>query len=181
MATSGLLIAELGGAMHNERGFTLLEAVVVVGVIGLLTAVALPGMQEAMNRNRVITGSELVAAQLREARLAAITRNAPFRLRFNCPEAGAIRMLAVTGSSAIDSATDRCTLNQPNDGPVVYLPQSVRVTVGGGDTPPTLEISGRGQISAAGGTMPLNLAVRYGTFSRVISITATGRVRTPTT
>jgi prepilin-type N-terminal cleavage/methylation domain-containing protein len=167
--------------MRSERGFTLLELLVVTGVMGVLAAVAVPRMQEVMNRNRVITSSELVAGQLREARLAAISRNTPFRLRFDCPQAGSVRMLAVTGTAAIDNAADRCLLNQANDGPIIYLPNGVRLLNGNGDTPATLEISGRGQISAIGGGMPVSFSVRYGSISRVISITATGRVRTPTT
>jgi prepilin-type N-terminal cleavage/methylation domain-containing protein len=165
--------------MRSEQGFTLLELVVVTGVMGILVAVAVPAMQEVMNRNRVITASQLVAAQLREARLAAITRNTRFRLRFDCPDEGAIRMVAVTGTPAIDDAADRCTLNQANDGPVVYLAQGVRLLGGGGDAPPTLEISGRGQVSAIGAAMPLNFSVTYGPITRVISVTAAGRVRTP--
>jgi type IV fimbrial biogenesis protein FimT len=163
--------------MGNQRGFTLLELVAVVGVMGLVAAVAVPGFQVVLERNRVITSSELVAGTIREARLAAITRNSPFRVRFDCPAAGAVRMLAVTGDAGIDNATNRCETTQPNDGPAIYMPRGV---VFGDETPPTLEINGRGQISAVGGTMPQTLSVSYGEFARNLVITAAGRVRTPT-
>jgi prepilin-type N-terminal cleavage/methylation domain-containing protein len=175
-ASRGLLIAELDGVMRSDRGFTLMELVVVVGVAGVLAAVALPGMAEVMRRNRVITSTELVAATFREARLAAITRNSAFRVRLDCD--GAVRFVAVTGNAGIDNAEDRCGLNQPNDGPLLQLPEGVVFT---GDAPPVFEISGRGQVSiVGGGNMPRTLTVTYGSQYRDIVITAAGRIRTPT-
>lgn len=165
--------------MRDDAGFSLLELVVVVGLIGLLAAVALPNFRTVLERNRVITSSDLIAGQIREARLAAITRNTTFRVVFDCPTAGAVRMLAVTGTLAIDGAADRCTMNQPNDGPALYVQPDVMVTNANGDAPPSLVITGRGLISAVGGAMPLTLAVSYGTFTRNLVITAAGRVRTP--
>jgi prepilin-type N-terminal cleavage/methylation domain-containing protein len=164
--------------MRNQRGFTLMEVVVVMGVVGLLAAVALPGMQVAAERNKIFTSADLVAAQLREARLAAITRNARFRVRFDCPAPGAMRMLAVTGNAAIDNALDRCSTPQDNDGPAVYMAQEVSFGVGDG-VPPTLEFNGRGQVTAIGANMPQTISLTYGEISRNVIVTATGRVRTP--
>jgi hypothetical protein len=140
--------------------------------------VAIPAMNNAVARNRVFTGSELLAAQIREARLAAITRNRPFRIRFDCPTAGAVRMLEVTGDAAIDDSADRCSEAQPNDGPPLYLPAGVLFA---GTPPPVLEINGRGQVTLIGhGALPVNLQVSYGSFTRGVIVTATGRVRTIT-
>jgi Tfp pilus assembly protein FimT len=154
------------------------ELVVVAGVMGLLAAVAIPPMQAAVQRNKIITASELVGAQLRQARLSAITRNAAVRVRFDCPDPGAVRVLAVTGNASIDNAADRCSMSQPNDGPAVYAPPGVTF---GDATPPTLHVNARGQISTVGGGgLPLTIPVSYGDASRTITVTATGRLITPT-
>jgi Tfp pilus assembly protein FimT len=129
-------------------------------------------MNNAVQRNKVITSAELFAAQIREARLAAISRNRAFRVAYDCPTTGAVRMLEVTGDASVDDNADRCSLPQPNDGPPVQLADNVSV----GDAPPVLQINARGQISAIGGTMPQNFAVTYGTYSRSVVVTATGRV-----
>lgn len=163
--------------MSPRQGFSLLELIVIMGVVGVLAAIAVPAMIAAADRNKVITGAELVAAQVREARLAAVTRNTPFRVRFDCPEPGAIRMLAVTGNAAIDNAGDRCTSPQPGDGPAVYLPAGVSL---GGDTPPAIHVDGRGEVSTVGGgAMPMSIQVSYGESNRALTITATGRIATP--
>lgn len=164
--------------MRNHHGFSLTELVVIMGVAGILAAVTVPSMMAAVERNKIITGSELVAAQIREARLAAVTRNTPYRVRFDCPTQGAVRVLAVTGNPAIDDAGNRCTTQQATDGSTLYLPSGA----GFGDgTPPTLQVDGRGEITiVGGGILPARVSVFHGHSSRALTITAAGRVTIPT-
>ena len=160
--------------MGNDRGFTLIELLVTVGLIGVAAAVAIPSMNNALDRNKVITSAELLASQVREARLSAITHNRPFRVIFNCPAAGAFRMLEVTGNSAVDDAPDRCTTHLQNDGPPVYLPDNVNF---GGFDPKDLQISARGLVTGvAGGVLPFVYEISYAGYQRNVSLSAQGRV-----
>ncbi len=159
--------------MGNNRGFTLVELIVTAGLVGVAAAVAIPSMNNAVQRNKVITSAELLAGQVREARLAAISRNQIFRVVFDCPVPGAFRMLEVTGDASVDDDADRCTTHLANDGPPVYMGDGV--TFGDGDLSP-LEISRRGQISAIGGTVPLTYGITYGSHTRNVAITGAGRV-----
>ena len=85
-------------------------------------------------------------------------------------------MIAVTGTNAIDNAANRCELNQPNDGPPVYMPDQVVFGAA-----PIVEINARGQISlVGGGALPVNIGISYGSYTRSLTLTAAGRVRTPT-
>ena len=160
--------------MGNNRGFTLIELMVTTGVIGLAAAIAIPAMNNAVQRNKVITSAELLGSQVREARLAAISRNRAYRVRFACPAAGAFRMLEVTGNTAIDDAADRCATTLPNDGPPIYLPPNVGFSGAGAKD---LQVSARGQVSAVDGSgLPLTYGITYGSHSRNVSVNATGRV-----
>ncbi|MEZ5283739.1 MAG: GspH/FimT family pseudopilin [Vicinamibacterales bacterium] len=161
---------------RSARGFTYLELLVVVGIIGVAAAVSIPALNNAVERNRVISASELVAAQFREARLSAITRNRTFRLRFDCAD-GALRVLVVTGTPAVDNAADRCTTRQPEDGTPVYLPPSVSL---GEQPPPSLDVNGRGLVTAAGGNvLPQSISITNGAYTRTLVVSATGRISTP--
>ena len=160
--------------MGNNRGFTLVELLITAAIVGIASAMAIPAMNNAVQRNKVITSAELLGSQVREARLAAISRSRAFRVQFNCPAAGASRMLEVTGNTVIDDAADRCTTSRPNDGAPIYLPLEVNF---GGSTPRDMQVSARGQVSAiGGGAMPLVYALTHGSHTRTVTVTATGRV-----
>lgn len=66
----------------HERGFTLIELMVVVGIIGLTAAVALPSIAGYVRSNRIRTGQDLVASALQKARNMAIMRNTQMGVTF---------------------------------------------------------------------------------------------------
>lgn len=166
----GLPLAILMG-MRCNRGFTLIELMVVLGLAGVVTAVAIPVFIESSARNGVWTASELIGAQIRQARLKAISRNSRFRVRFDCPAAGNFRVLVVTGDPLIDDAVDRCGDTQLGDSGVMTMPTSV-----GFGNPPVLEVNGRGIYSAIGFAIPQTITVSYGARSRTLTVTATGQI-----
>ena len=161
--------------MRSERGFTLLEALVVIGIIGVLGAAALPVMFDSNNRNAVWTTSEQIGSQVRQARLMAITRNTAFQVRFNCPNAGNYRLLVVDGN--INDA-DRCTQYRSlpggaRDSGVMTVPANV--TFG---NPASLQVNGRGQYSIVGvGALPLTVSVAHSNgHTRTMTISITGQI-----
>lgn len=157
--------------MRSNRGFTLIELMIAMSVAGILAAVAVPVFVESSARNSVWTASELIGAQIRQARLKAISRNTRFRVRFDCPDIGTFRVLVVTGNALIDDAADRCTDTQEYDSGTFAMP----VAVGYGDVD-TLEVNGRGVYSSIGGAIPQVITVTYGARSRSLTVTATGQI-----
>ena len=149
----------------------MIELLIVLSMIGILSAIGLPVLMDSSNRNGVWTASEAIAAQIRQARLKAITRNTPFRVVFNCPANRQYRVLIVDGT--INDA-DRCQQTLQSDSGVFTLPTNVDF-----GAVPTLEVNGRGQYSLPGGgfVMPLAINVRYAnTHTRTFTVSITGQI-----
>jgi type IV fimbrial biogenesis protein FimT len=59
-------------ARHRTRGFTLIEAVIAIGVVALLTSLALPSFNDMMARARLRAAAEDLALGLGNARLESL-------------------------------------------------------------------------------------------------------------
>lgn len=130
------------GFDSNQRGFSLIELMLTLTVLGTLVAVGLPVMQDMSESMKLGESSRTVERELQTARLQAVSVNRVLRVRLNCPAAGYIRIIEVTGSPTIDNATDRCMttrfpfpppdtdlMTRPNfDGPVHVLPNGATVS-----------------------------------------------------
>ena len=67
---------------HRQQGFTLLELLLVVTIIGVMSAVSISGLRAASDRARVNEAATQLAADLQRARSAAqrYNQNASFKI-----------------------------------------------------------------------------------------------------
>ncbi len=169
----------------SARGFSLIELMLVVLILSIMAVIALPGTATAFRRYQLAAATREVAAQVRSARLRAVTANETMRVRFNCPAPGQMRVVQVVGTPAIDDAADRCSAAvypypdqdvavQPNhDGPVMVLRGGIRLA----GTTPDIDIAPTGRITTQTGGLPLTIVVTDTHETRSITITAAGQVR----
>jgi prepilin-type N-terminal cleavage/methylation domain-containing protein len=66
----------------TNRGFSLVEALVVVTLIGILTSAALPLSQNAVDRSRTAGAASFVASRLMLARIQAVKRSTFVAVQF---------------------------------------------------------------------------------------------------
>ena len=153
-------------------------------VVSAMAATTLPSTATAIRRYQLDSATREVAAQVRSARLRAVTTNEMIRVRFNCPVPGQLRIVQLVGTPAIDDAEDRCSATvypypdrdvavEPNhDGPVIVL----RGGIGLAESTPDIDIAPTGRITALVGGLPLTVVVSDPHEARNITITAAGRV-----
>ncbi len=63
--------------MRTEQGFTLVELLITVAVLGILTALAVPSFREMMDRNAVTTTANDLLSSILLARSEAVKREQP--------------------------------------------------------------------------------------------------------
>jgi type II secretion system protein H len=125
---------------RSEHGFTVVEMLMVVSMVGVLAAMALPVMRDVTATIRLNEAARMVEREMQDARLKAVNSNRVIRVKMNCPSAGFIRTVEVLGT-ADDTAANRCTtafpfpapdtdiMTRPNfDGPVRTLPAGAAVS-----------------------------------------------------
>jgi len=97
-------------ASGNRSGFTLLELVVVVALVGLLAVLVLPSYTHFASNQRMAATAQMLVADLRVARQEAVTRRATITVTFAaddgaCPQALGGSQRAPAPRSAIASYT----------------------------------------------------------------------------
>lgn len=70
-------------SFRNRRAFSLIELVIVLAIIGILAAMAVPHFADAAIRNRIDIAAKRIAADLELARKHAIHSSTPQTVTFN--------------------------------------------------------------------------------------------------
>ena len=151
----------------------MIELLITLGLIGVVSAISVPVFMESNSRSALWSGSEQIGASVRSARLKAISQNAAYRVTFNCPVANQLRTLIMTGDPDVDDAGGRCSQTLDGDSGIIKLPVGVAYDVA--DTT-SLEVTGRGIFTAAGGGIPLTITVTHGSATRTLTVSGTGQI-----
>lgn len=98
----------------DERGFTLLEALVALAILALAWLLAAPALPESLFRAELERSARALAAELREARARAVAEQREMVVRLDRPDAavrsvepGAVRFFPEGGATAASITLER--------------------------------------------------------------------------
>jgi type II secretory pathway pseudopilin PulG len=150
------------GAGTRTDGFSLVELLIVAGLVVVLAGVTVPSITAGMRLYSLISASQQVVSTIRSARQQAVGRNAILRVRFHHPAVGQYQVL-----DAADAAV----------GDVQFLPDGANFGVVSGDI--QIATSGRMTNLAANPTGATIVVSNDDGQSRTITVSASGRVQLP--
>jgi type IV fimbrial biogenesis protein FimT len=175
----------------KQRGFTIIEVVIAITLMGFLLAAMMPSAGAWIRNTRLRTAAESISAGLQQARNEAVRRNQPVGF-FLVSDADAVSMsdgcalsstssgwVVAVASPAGKCATDRDTfvaVRPPGD-TAIALSVAAQDAAGAGAT--TVMFNGYGQISNASPIACIKVSNPGDTTTRAlnIAINAGGQIR----
>ena len=119
----------------NKKGFTIIEIVLVIALIGILATISLPVYKKTAAHYSLITAARMIASDIRLAQQRSITESRSYRLLFNTGSDN-YQLLSVSNKSEINYIQKGNKIIRTNftDKTVSYLPsgahsQGVRVVI----------------------------------------------------
>lgn len=101
----------LCNARKNSHGFTLIEILVIVIIIGILSAIAAPSFLAMLNKNKVNNALTEVRGALQEAQREAIRKSATCRITLDTANYKITSPCLVTGARDLCVRRDALTSN----------------------------------------------------------------------
>lgn len=183
---------------NNQRGFTLLEALLVIAIVGILVTTSVISIQRLMAGTRADAAANVVTSQLRAARQLAITRRHNVQVWFDTAVAAPdfaphirYQEMAITGvTEALPAAfsiplppnTNFMLQTGQGDTPMGFGNGSAVYIGGASGGPPTMYFTTTGAFLASGapinGTVFVGIANTPSSERGVTILGSTGRVRT---
>jgi len=118
--------------MRTARGFTVIELMVVIAMIGLMLVIGMPGFSAWLQSTQIRTSAEAIQNGLSLARAEAIQRNSQvlFQLTTTLDNTCATSTTGINWVISMDPAAGKCASAPSADAAVPVTPRIVQVRAG---------------------------------------------------
>jgi len=106
---------------RRNRGLTLIECMVAIGILAVLTSLAVPSFGQIMARQRLKAAAEGLAMDLAEMRFQAVRRGQPVHVHFDTGSAWCYALSAAAGCDCRVEQSCQLKAVQASDHPGVEL------------------------------------------------------------
>ena len=157
---------------RRQNGFTLIELMVIIAVLGVIAAIALPSFQSTIDRRNLVAAANDIFAGLQYARSEAIKRNQEIEFHF---DAGTwCYGIADTGNcNCAASPPENCTVDGQQKVVTGDNFRNVDLSVVGFDNATNFEFEPRRGFPSENGSFVLTV----GSQSRTVELNSLGRAR----
>lgn len=104
----------LRSQIHQNRGVTLTELMIVIAIIGIIAGFAVPSYQDLIERNRLKQAAESLADDMKFARTEAVKQSRTIALCLTAGWSYTVKSDADNDNDDTDP-TDICTVNDADD------------------------------------------------------------------
>jgi len=155
----------------RDVGFTLIELVVVVAIILVITAMALPSARNVVRSYRLNAAGSAVAGAIQATRYQAIMVGCPYQLTFTTGS-----MTYQAGTESITGTPPACATSYSNVGSAIPWTTSAEISL---NSSVVLTFNPSGTVTSnQAGSPPTTMVLSVNGMTRTITVSGVGNVKT---